>query len=316
MSKAIKMKSPGWRFLWVFPIALTLVGASSLEFRGEASPMGQPQSEWTMDSLPMPQKVSPPRMQPDLAFAGAPLPLHRVGVRERFERELLIGTFHHSSTLLTLKRSGRWFPLIEPILVDSGIPEDFKYLAVIESGLANAVSPSDARGFWQFMKPAAEEYGLRVDKDVDERYHVEKATRAACAYLNEAHRRYGDWLLAAASYNMGMSGLSNRLEEQKGTAYWDLMLNAETARYVYRLYATKQVMQCPEPHGFHLQVEDWYAPEATRDTVLVDSVDDLVAFALEAGVSYNALKTLNPWLRSDRLPIPQDDYVVIRLPLR
>ena len=267
-----------------------------------------------VDSLP--QWVTPPRIVEDLEFAGSPLPLERVGVRERMEKELLIGTFRHSSSLLTLKRSGRWFPLIEPILVDSGIPVDFKYLSVIESGLANAVSPSDARGFWQFMEPAAKEFGLRVDRDVDERYHVEKATRAACAYLNEAHRRYGDWILAAASYNMGMSGLSRRLEKQRGDSYWDLMLNEETARYIYRLYATKQVMESPESHGFILAAGDWYAPIPGRDTVLVDTVDDLADFAGDAGVSYNALKTLNPWLRSERLPIQDNQYYVVRLPLR
>ena len=144
------------------------------------------------------------------------------------------------------------------------------------------------------MEPAAEEFGLRVDRDVDERYHVEKATRAACAYLNEAHRRYGDWILAAASYNMGMSGLSRRLDQQQGESYWDLMLNDETARYIYRLYATKQVMEAPEAHGFMLAADDWYSPVPGRDTILLDSVDDLAAFARQAGVSYNALKTLNP----------------------
>ena len=287
-------------------LALTLTGAV-----GESAPttMGA-----RVDTVP--QTVTPPRISEGLEFAGTPLPLERLGVRERMEKELLIGTFRHSSSLLTLKRSGRWFPLIEPILVDSGVPVDFKYLSVIESGLANAVSPSDARGFWQFMEPAAEEFGLRVDRDVDERYHVEKATRAACAYLNEAHRRYGDWILATASYNMGMSGLSRRLDQQQGESYWDLMLNDETARYIYRLYATKQVMVAPEAHGFMLAADDWYSPVPGRDTILVDSVDDLAAFARQAGVSYNALKTLNPWLRSGKLPIPHDQYYVVRLPLR
>lgn len=293
---------------------LVLLGAGWASGPGQASDRSGLVHVPSVDSLP--QHVSPPRIRPRLDFAGVSLPLERIGVRERMEKELLIGTFRHSSSLLTLKRSGRWFPLIEPILVDSGIPTDFKYLSVIESGLANAVSPSDARGFWQFMKPAAQEFGLRVDKDVDERYHVEKATRAACAYLNEAYRRYGDWLLAAASYNMGMSGLSRRMEEQQGSRYWDLMLNDETARYVYRLYATKQVMMAPEAHGFHLEAEDWYAPIPGRDTVLVDSVEDLAAFAVGAGVSYNALKTLNPWLRSDRLPVGTDQYYVLRLPAR
>ena len=278
-----------------------------------------PQNEVARPNLAeerQPQQVSPPSIEEGLSFAEVVLPLERVGVRERMEKELLIGTFRHSSSLLTLKRSGRWFPVIEPILVDSGIPADFKYLSVIESGLANAVSPSDARGFWQFMKPAAQEFGLRVDRDVDERYHVLKATRAACAYLNKAYRRYGDWILAGASYNMGMSGLSRRMEEQGGDVYWDLMLNDETARYVYRLYATKQVMENPEAHGFVLQAEDWYAPLETRDTVLVDGVDDLSRLSQRMGVSYNALKTLNPWLRSGKLPIADDQYYVLRLPLR
>ena len=301
----------------IFPIlSIAALGLVALAFASSGSQEGANghPKRIVLDSIP--QHVMPPRIQPGLDFAGTPLPLERIGVRERMEKELLIGTFRHSSSLLTLKRSGRWFPLMEPILVDSGIPVDFKYLSVIESGLANAVSPSDARGFWQFMEPAAEEFGLRVDRDVDERYHVEKATRAACAYLREAHNRYGDWLLAAASYNMGMSGVSRRLEEQHGEAYWDLMLNDETARYVYRLYATKQVMEAPEKHGFRLMAEDWYAPVPTRDTILVDSVEDLAQFAKASGVSYNALKTLNPWLRSDRLPIREDQYYVVRLPLR
>ena len=293
----------------------TLGVLALLAFGLDGEPTPSSPSVMRTDLGPL-QQVRPPAIIEGVDFSGTPLPLERVGVRERMERELLIGTFRHSSTLLTLKRSGRWFPIMEPILVDSGIPVDFKYLSVIESGLANAVSPSDARGFWQFMEPAAEEFGLRVDRDVDERYHVEKATRSACAYLNEAYDRYGDWILAAASYNMGMSGLSRRMEEQAGNTYWDLNLNEETARYVYRLYATKQVMEHPEAHGFLMEAEDWWSPLQTRDTVVVDTIDDLAEFAAERGVSYNALKTLNPWLRSGRLPIGDDQYYVIRLPLR
>ena len=293
----------------------TLGVLALLAFGLDGEPTPSSPSVMRTDLGPL-QQVRPPAIIEGVDFSGTPLPLERVGVRERMERELLIGTFRHSSTLLTLKRSGRWFPIMEPILVDSGIPVDFKYLSVIESGLANAVSPSDARGFWQFMEPAAEEFGLRVDRDVDERYHVEKATRSACAYLNEAYDRYGDWILAAASYNMGMSGLSRRMEEQAGNTYWDLNLNEETARYVYRLYATKQVMEHPETHGFLMEAEDWWSPLQTRDTVVVDTIDDLAEFAAERGVSYNALKTLNPWLRSGRLPIGDDQYYVIRLPLR
>lgn len=291
-----------------------LMGGIALGLRVGAT--DQESGERTGDPETRPQTIHPPRVEVGLDFAGTRLPVERVGVKERMERELLIGTFRHSSSILTLKRSGRWFPVIEPILVDSGVPMDFKYLSVIESGLTNAISPSDARGFWQFMEPAAREYGLRVDRDVDERYHVEKATRAACAYLNEAHGRFGDWILAAASYNMGMAGLSRQLEDQEGRSYWDLVLNEETARYIYRLYATKQVMEAPEAHGFLLDAEDWYAPLTTRDTIIVDDIDDLPAFARQMNVSYNALKTLNPWLRSDRLTVSDDEYHVVRLPLR
>ena len=281
----------------------TLGVLALLAFGLDGEPTPSSPSVMRTDLGPL-QQVRPPAIIEGVDFSGTPLPLERVGVRERMERELLIGTFRHSSTLLTLKRSGRWFPIMEPILVDSGIPVDFKYLSVIESGLANAVSPSDARGFWQFMEPAAEEFGLRVDRDVDERYHVEKATRSACAYLNEAYDRYGDWILAAASYNMGMSGLSRRMEEQAGNTYWDLNLNEETARYVYRLYATKQVMEHPEAHGFLMEAEDWWSPLQTKDTVVVDTIDDLAEFAAERGVSYNALKTLNCLLYTS--PSPRD----------
>lgn len=257
-----------------------------------------------------------PQLPKEEDLAGEVVPLDAFGVREQLDRELIVNTYHHSSTMLYFKRAARWFPVIEPILRENGLPEDLKYLAIIESGLAQVVSPAGAAGFWQFMKGTAPQYGLKVTRDVDERYHVEKATRAACAYLNKAYNRYGDWVLAAASYNMGMSGLSRRMDEQSGSTYWDLLLNDETARYVYRLFATKQVMESPEAHGFVLRAEDWYAPLETRDTVLVDSVDDLAAFAQKLGVSYNALKTLNPWLRSGRLPIADDQYYVLRLPLR
>jgi membrane-bound lytic murein transglycosylase D len=261
------------------------------------------------------QHVSAPRIDAGLDFAGTILPLERIGVRERMDRELLAGCFRHSTTILTLKRASRWFPLIEPILVDSGIPADFKYLAVIESGLSQAISPAGAKGFWQFMPDAAHEFGLEVNADVDERYHVEKATRAACAYLNEAHRRFGDWLMAAASYNMGMKGVESALEEQRGSSYWDLHLNRETARYVYRLFATKQIMADPEAHGFFLARYDLWGGRSSRDTLIDASISSLADFAAAADLSYNELKSLNPWLIADHLNVTEGRSYVLDLPL-
>lgn len=262
------------------------------------------------------QQVTVPQIQPGLSFAGIPLPLARRGVRERMDRELLAVTFRHSTTILTLKRASRWFPVIEPILAEAGIPDDFKYLAVIESGLSHAVSPVGAKGFWQFMPGSARDHGLEVTGEVDQRYHVELATRSACEYLQEAYERYDNWLLASASYNMGKAGVSKSLDAQGGSAYWDLNLNRETARYVYRLYATKQIMSDPAAHGFSLSPSDlWGADLPTRDTLVTATIASLSDFASRANLSYNELKLLNPWLISDNLPVAQGASYTLLLPL-
>ena len=267
------------------------------------------------DSVAPVQRVTAPMIESDLAFASVPLPLDRLGVRERMDRELLVGTFRHSSTILTIKRASRWFPVIEPILAAAGIPDDFKYLAVIESGLSHAISPVGAKGFWQFMPKSAREFGLEVHSEVDQRYHVELATRAACMYLEQAHERYGDWLLAAASYNMGMTGVSDALKAQRGEEYWDLNLNRETGRYVYRLYAMKQIMSDPEAHGFFLEPADfWTTAYGTHDTIVKASISNLADFAAETEQSYNSLKLLNPWLISDHLPVASGDEYTVILP--
>jgi len=216
--------------------------------------------------------------------------------------------------MLYFKRAARWFPVIEPILEEKGLPDDLKYLAIIESGLDQVVSPAGAAGFWQFMKGTAPQYGLTVTREVDERYHVKKATRAACDYLLESKEEFGSWALAAASYNMGKAGVRREMEEQGVEAYWDLHLNAETARYVYRLLAIKAIFEDPSSFGFSIEPEALYAPYVTRRVLVTAPIEDLAQFARAEGSNLKALKILNPWLRSDRLTVAEGDSVSIEFP--
>lgn len=249
-----------------------------------------------------------------LIFTGEEVPLHLLDVKERLDRELLVNTYWQSQTMLFLKRAHRYFPIVEQILKANNIPEDFKYLALIESGLQNVVSPAGATGFWQIMKSTGKEYGLEITDAVDERYHLEKATLAACKYLKEAHRKFGSWTLAAASYNMGMSGLDRRLEEQKVNNYYDLLLNIETGRYVYRILAVKQILENPTDYGFTFIADHLYPELETMDTVVTNGISDLAIFAKENQINLKILKTLNPWLRSDALPVNNGRSYLLQLP--
>ena len=247
-------------------------------------------------------------------LAGERVPIDGFGVRESLDKELIVNTYRHSSTILYLKKSARWFPVIEEILKEEGVPNDFKYLAVIESGLSQVVSPAGASGFWQFMKKTAPEYGLEVSASVDERYDVEKSTRAACQYLKESYTRFGSWSLAAASYNMGQYGVEKRLDEQSVDNYWDLHLNSETARYVYRMLAIKEVMSSPVKYGFHISPENMYLPHEVREFEVSENISNLSAFALENGSNLKELKALNPWLREEYLTVKPGKTYVISLP--
>ena len=249
-----------------------------------------------------------------MTFAETEIPLNITDVKEKLDRELVINCYWHSNTIFYLKRAARWFPLIEPILKEQNIPDDFKYLAVIESGLDNVVSPSGAAGYWQFMRGTALDYGLEVTSMVDERYHPEKATYAACKYLHHAHLKYEDWMLAAASYNMGKAALSNRLEEQKVDSYFDLLLNSETSRYVYRIIAVKLIFENPEKYGFQLKDDDLYQPYDTKTVTIDEDIDDLIDFALENKTNYKNLKILNPWLRSKKLNVRKGKKYQILIP--
>ena len=248
-------------------------------------------------------------------FAGENTPLNVSDVRERFERELLINANLDATTLLIIKRANRAFSVIEPILKQNGVPDDFKYLAVIESGLINAVSPSGAKGVWQFMPETAKEKGMEVNDIVDERYHLEKATQAACVYLIKAKEKFGTWTMAAASYNGGMSGVSKQIDIQKVTNYYDLLLNDETSRYVFRILALKEIMQNPEKFGFLVEKQDLYFALPTKKIEGDSTISDLASFAIQQGVNYKILKIHNPWLRDKKLDNPIRKKYIIEIPL-
>jgi len=250
----------------------------------------------------------------ELDFCGEKVPLQEFEVRERYDFELLVTVYKNAATVLGFKRANRWFPVIEPILQKNGIPDDFKYLAVIESNLANVISPSNAVGFWQFLDGTGKQYGLEIRDEVDERYHVEKATEAACRYLKDAYAKFGSWTLAAASYNMGMSGLSSEIGKQEETDYYKLKLNSETSRYILRLVCTKELFAHPQKYGYRLEKTDMYPEIPVRTVEINGSIESLVSFARENNTNYKLLKELNPWLRKDKLTNPLGKTYIFRLP--
>jgi membrane-bound lytic murein transglycosylase D len=247
-------------------------------------------------------------------FAGEKAPLQIADVRERLDRELLVNANLHSSTILIMKRANRAFPIIEPILKQYGVPDDFKYLAVIESALTNAVSPSGAKGVWQFMPETAKEKGMEVNEGVDERYHLQKATEAACKYLVAAKQKFGNWTLAAASYNGGMNGVNTKIVEQQVTDYYDLLLTDETSRYVFRILALKEIMKHPELYGFEVDKNEMYDNIPTKTIEVDSSITDLAVFAKKQGINYKILKIHNPWLRDKKLVNPTKKKYVIEIP--
>ncbi len=249
-----------------------------------------------------------------LDLAGEAVPLESEDAQERLTKELLTNTYWHSNTLQLLKRSTRYLPTMKAILTEEGVPQDFLFLAVIESGLAPVVSPAGAAGFWQLMPGTAQELGLTVNDEVDERYHVEKSTRAAAVYLRSAKERFGSWTLAAASYNMGMSGLQRQMDRQSETQYYDLLLNEETKRYVFRILALKCIMQQPRAYGFDLSPSEYDVPWEDQLVAVDSAVANWGAWAHAFGWSYNELKRHNPWLREAFLSNPEGDTLWVAVP--
>lgn len=261
--------------------------------------------DYNIYALPMPDNLN---------FAGERVPIENPDIYERMDRELLVNTYWQSNALLLIKRANKYFPIIEPILKEYGVPEDFKYVAVIESSLTQAVSPAKATGFWQLMEGTARDFKLEVNSNVDERYHIEKSTRAASEYLLRSKKQFGTWTMAAAAYNAGNRGISRQVDRQGVDGYYDLLLNEETGRYMFRILALKEIMSNPQKYGFHYTEEHLYQPIPTY-TVKVDKpVTDFAEFAKLHGINYKILKIHNPWLREAHLNNASGKVYEIEIP--
>ncbi len=248
--------------------------------------------DYNIYALPMPESLN---------FAGEEVPLEDPDVYERMDRELLVNTYWQSNALLLIKRANKYFPIIEPILKEYGVPDDFKYLAVIESSLTQAVSPAKATGFWQLLEGTAKDYGLEVNSNVDERYHIAKSTRAAAEYLLKSKEKFGSWTMAAAAYNAGNAGVARQLDRQDAGAYYSLLFGEETGRYVFRILAIKEIMENPKKYGFNFDENDLYREIPTNKVKVDTPVTDFAKFAKDQGINYKILKIHNPWLREAHL---------------
>ena len=252
----------------------------------------------------------------NLTFAGEKVELDKTDIRERIDRELLVNTYWQSNALLWFKRTHKYFPVIEPILKEKGVPDDFKYLSVIESDLMNVTSPAGAKGMWQMLTEAARENGLEVNSNVDERYHLEKATRAACDYLIDAKERLGSWTLAAAAYHAGNYGIEKRLKEQHVDNYYDVLAGDNTERYIPRIVAAKEILSNPKKYGFEFDKEDLYELGDTYVVEVDTAITDIALFAKSFNTNYKELKMYNPWLRENKLNNKSRKLYEIKIPKR
>ena len=272
---------------------MSIFSFSSKEHAENISVLNSLKEKYTIFAIPKPSST--------IFFANERVPLENPDIWERYDKELLKNTYWQSNTLLLYKRAAKYFPVIEPILKKNNLPDDFKYLALIESGLENVTSPAGAKGFWQIMKSTAKEFNLEVNSEVDERYHIEKSSQAACDFLNSAKERFGSWTLAAAAYNMGRSGLLKQMNRQKSYTYYDLLLNNETFRYVFRILATKEIIENPKKYGFQFRTEDLYKNIPTYEVMVDTNISSWSDFSKEYGINYKILKLHNPWLRESYL---------------
>ena len=265
-----------------------------------------------------PMELKPVGQQPyipsNLLFAEENVPLHHNDVKESLDRELLTNAYWHSQTILLFKRANRYFPIIEPILKQYGIPEDFKYIPVIESGFLNISSPSGAKGFWQLIEGTAKENGLEVNEDIDERNNIEKSTVAACNFFLQSYEKFKRWSMVAASYNMGMTGLGNQAKNQGTNDFYDLWLNTETSRYVFRIIAMKIIFENPKMYGIILKKSSLYPPFEYKNIEIDTTINSLFEFAQSKGISYKAFKTFNPWLVSTKLTNKTRKKYLIAIP--
>lgn len=262
-------------------------------------------NDYNVYALPLPEKMD---------FAGEAVPLQNPDIRERMDRELLVNVYWQSNGLLLFKRANKYFPQIEPLLKKYGLPDDFKYLAVAESGLEYTSSPAGASGIWHFMKGTGVEYGLEINDYVDERYNLEKATMVAAEYLKSAKNKFGSWTMAAASYNAGVGGMNKQINRQSQTSYYDLLLNDETSRYVFRILALKEMMTNPQKYGFNFREKDLYTNIPTYKVKVNTPVEDWSEWVKAYGINYKILKLHNPWLRDTFLKNATGKEYYIEIP--
>ncbi|RPG67051.1 MAG: lytic transglycosylase domain-containing protein [Flavobacteriaceae bacterium TMED42] len=302
------MKNKITSLLWVGFAALVLVLISGFVFTFEGFTALKSYGEEPS------YKVYALELPDSLSFAGEIVPLHSPDLKERLDRELLVNTYWQSNMMLLLKRANKYFPTIEKILKEEGVPTDLKYLSVIESGLENVISPAGAKGFWQIMRTTGREYGLEVNSNVDERYHIVSSTRMAAQYLKKAKDKFGSWTLAAASYNRGMSGIQRNLNAQEVESYFDLLLGKETSRYVFRILAVKEIIENPSKYGYVFDNTDLYYSVPVRYHGLDTAISNLTSFAQKMGINYKVLKIHNPWLLQNHLNNKSRKYYEIAIP--
>lgn len=261
-------------------------------------------------------KIKAIKLPLNLNLAGERVPIERDDIRERMERELLVNTYWQSNGLLLIKRANKYFPILEPLLKKYGLPDDFKFLALAESAFIDETSSAGAAGMWHFLKSTGREYGLEINKNVDERYHIEKSTKVAAAYLKKSKKRFNSWTLAAAAYNAGNAGVSRRLKTQQVTDYYDAILPDETERYVFRIIALKEVIPNPKKYGFVFEKEDLYTLQKTRIIKVDTAISNIASFAKKYGLNYKELKLHNSWLRENKLNNKSRKMYEIKIPIK
>jgi len=301
--------------LYSIVIATFLTFALFVSYTDEDKQTTEATTTTTSASSDLPQMIKAISLNKTFDFGGEVLPTHEnFDVKERLDQELLRNAYYHSNTVLNLKKANRFFPVIEPILAKHGVPDDMKYLAVAESDLRNATSPSGAKGIWQFMKPTGKAAGLEINSGIDERYHLEKATEAACKKLKKDKKEFGTWTLAAAAYNMGNTRLRKDIATQRAKSYYDLNLSQETMKYVLRIVAIKEILSHPEQYGFYVNPEDKYPPFDYVTTTVKKTIPNLGDFAIQNGTTYRMIKLLNPWLLGSSLPNSSGRTYQVKIP--
>jgi hypothetical protein len=295
------------RFLFFFSLAIvTLLFINGID-KSKTDPVTSTSKTYKIKALKLPKNLN---------LAGERVPIEKADIRERMDRELLVNTYWQSNGLLLLKRANKYFPVLEPLLKKHGIPDDFKFLALAESAFIDETSSAGAAGMWHFIKSTGKEYGLEINKNVDERYHIEKSTKGAAAYLKKAKTRLGSWTLAAAAYNAGNAGVARRLKAQQVSNYYDAILPDETERYVFRIIALKEIISNPKKYGFVFDQEDLYTISKTRTIKVDTAITNIASFAKGYGLNYKELKLYNSWLRENKLNNKSRKLYEIKIPIK